>query len=236
MTPQRYSNTVPTLPISTPCAWPLPALTTSWTGATARLPNRKPSTTAPKSRSATACSANASSARSKTSTRTMPNTRACAAARPPSIRTASWSRAASSAASAWATSSLAVPVSHIWFLRGTPSAMGLLLGMTVKNLERVAYFASYIIKSVDAEKRDQLLADKEAEFAAAKEAIKLRYEKEAKAEDANVKALAEAQTKETEAAHQGLRAAYRDQISGLDRLQPHKRDRLPQPARANCAS
>jgi DNA-directed RNA polymerase subunit beta' len=41
---------------------------------------------------------------------------------------------------------LAVPVMHIWFLRGTPSAVGLLLGMTVKNLERVAYFASYIIK------------------------------------------------------------------------------------------
>ncbi len=31
---------------------------------------------------------------------------------------------------------LAVPVAHIWFLRGTPSAIGLLLGMTVKNLER----------------------------------------------------------------------------------------------------
>src|SRR5438270_282231 len=73
---------------------------------------------------------------------------------------------------------LAVPVSHIWFLRGTPSAVGLLLGLTVKNLERVAYFASYVIKSVDTEKRNQLLTDKEAEFAAAKEAIKLRYEKE----------------------------------------------------------
>src|SRR5579863_6158070 len=78
---------------------------------------------------------------------------------------------------------LAVPVAHIWFLRGTPSAVGLLLGMTVKNLERVAYFASYIIKSVDKDKRDKLLADKEAEFAAAKEAIKLRYELEAKKED-----------------------------------------------------
>ncbi|MDL2363446.1 MAG: DNA-directed RNA polymerase subunit beta' [Patescibacteria group bacterium] len=93
---------------------------------------------------------------------------------------------------------LAVPVSHIWFLRGTPSAMGLLLGLTVKNLERIAYFASYIIKTVDTDKRDQLLADKEAEFAAAKEAIKFRFEKEAEAEDANVKALAEMQTKETE--------------------------------------
>ncbi len=95
---------------------------------------------------------------------------------------------------------LASPVAHIWFLRGTPSAIGLLLGMTVKNLERVAYFASYIIKSVDVEKRDQILADKEAEFAAAKEAIKSRYETEAKAEGANVKALAEMQTKELEEA------------------------------------
>lgn len=93
---------------------------------------------------------------------------------------------------------LASPVTHIWFLRGTPSAVGLLLGMTVKNLERVAYFASYIVKSVDTEKRDKMLTDKEAEFAAAQEAIKARYEEEAKKEDANVKALAEVQTKEIE--------------------------------------
>ncbi len=93
---------------------------------------------------------------------------------------------------------LATPVAHIWFLRGTPSAIGLLLGMTVKNLERVAYFASYIVKSVDTEKRDQMLADKEAEFAAAKEAIRLRFEQEAQKEDANAKALAEMQTKELE--------------------------------------
>src|SRR5436190_9179028 len=85
---------------------------------------------------------------------------------------------------------LATPVAHIWFLRGTPSAIGLLLGMTVKNLERVAYFASYIVKSVDTAKRDQMLSDKEAEFAAAQEAIKARFEGEAAKEDANVKALA----------------------------------------------
>src|SRR3982751_2043091 len=92
--------------------------------------------------------------------------------------------------------SLATPVAHIWFLRGTPSAIGLLLGITVKNLERVAYFASYIVKSVDTAKRDQYRLDKEAEFPAAKEAIKIRYEKEAEAPEANLKALAEMQTKE----------------------------------------
>lgn len=112
---------------------------------------------------------------------------------------------------------LAVPVSHIWFLRGTPSAMGLLLGLTVKSLERVAYFASYIIKSVDTVKLEKLLADKEAEFAAAKEAIKLRYEKEAEAEEANVKALAEMQTKELEQLTKEFEQ-YRDQVGGLARL------------------
>lgn len=91
---------------------------------------------------------------------------------------------------------LAVPVAHIWFLRGTPSAIGLLLGLTVKNLEKVSYFASYIIKSVDEELKQKLLLDKEAEFDAAKNAIKIRYEEESKKEDANIKALAEMQTKE----------------------------------------
>src|ERR1051326_5760826 len=73
---------------------------------------------------------------------------------------------------------LASPVAHIWFLRGAPSAIGLVLGMTVKNLERVAYFASYIIKSVDEAARDKIRADRNVEFKAAEEAIKKRYETE----------------------------------------------------------
>src|SRR5471032_604794 len=81
--------------------------------------------------------------------------------------------------------SLAAPVAHIWFLRGTPSAIGLLIGMTVKNLERIAYFASYVIKSLDTEKLEKFAADHEAEFTAAEAAIKERYEKEAAAEGAD---------------------------------------------------
>ncbi len=94
--------------------------------------------------------------------------------------------------------SLAAPVAHIWFMRGTPSAMGLLLGVTVRNLERVAYFASYIIKTVNVEKRDQIMADLEAETEAAKLAIKTRYEKDAEVEGADLKTLAAQQTKELE--------------------------------------
>lgn len=112
---------------------------------------------------------------------------------------------------------LAVPVAHIWFLRGTPSAVGLLLGMTVKNLERVAYFASYIIKGVNTAKRDQLMADKEAEFAAGKEAITLRYEKMAQEDGADIKALAEARTKELEELTKNYELLH-EQLLGLEKL------------------
>jgi DNA-directed RNA polymerase subunit beta' len=48
---------------------------------------------------------------------------------------------------------LASPVSHIWFVKGTPSRLGLLLDISPRNLERVLYFASYIITNVDEEAR-----------------------------------------------------------------------------------
>ena len=40
---------------------------------------------------------------------------------------------------------LAAPVSHIWYFKGTPSRMGLCLDISPRNLERVLYFASYIV-------------------------------------------------------------------------------------------
>ncbi len=113
--------------------------------------------------------------------------------------------------------SLAVPVAHIWFLKGTPSAMGLILGLTVKNLEKIAYFASYVIKTVDTAKKEQLLADKEAEFNAAKEAIKLRFENEVKNEDSNVKALAELQNKEMTELVDNFNE-FKEQIDGLNKF------------------
>ena len=40
---------------------------------------------------------------------------------------------------------LAAPVSHIWYFRGIPSRMGMILDVTPRNLEKVLYFASYIV-------------------------------------------------------------------------------------------
>ena len=47
---------------------------------------------------------------------------------------------------------LASPVSHIWFVKGTPSRLGLLLDISPRSLERVLYFAQYIIVSVNEER------------------------------------------------------------------------------------
>ncbi len=94
--------------------------------------------------------------------------------------------------------SLAAPVAHIWFMRGTPSALSILLNQTVKNIEKVVYFASYIITSAKTEEIEKTLTDLEAQTDAARQAIKLRYAQDAKVDGADVKHLAEGQTKELE--------------------------------------
>ena len=60
---------------------------------------------------------------------------------------------------------LAAPVSHIWFLKGIPSYLGLLLDMTLKDLEQVIYFNSYVvIDPADSEfKKYQMLSEEEYE-------------------------------------------------------------------------
>ncbi len=64
--------------------------------------------------------------------------------------------------------SLAVPVLHIWYLRSTPSRIGLLLDLPIRLLEQIVYFASYIVIDVDqnAKQADQKELDQhEAEYA-----------------------------------------------------------------------
>src|SRR6185436_7463983 len=59
---------------------------------------------------------------------------------------------------------LATPVAHIWFLRGIPSRIALLLGLSATDVEKVVYFAGYIVTSVDETERGRLLKDLEQEF------------------------------------------------------------------------
>ena len=100
---------------------------------------------------------------------------------------------------------LAVPVSHIWFLRGVPSKIGLALGMGPQDLEKVIYFSSYIILNVDEKEREKALAQVEQEY------------KTKQKEIAKIDAEAEAKEKKGEE----LKAIYRtakDELKGITKL------------------
>ncbi len=71
---------------------------------------------------------------------------------------------------------LATPISHIWFLRGVPSKIGLVLDISVQSLEKVVYFANFIITKVDEELRQESLKQIENEFKQKKKQIEANYE------------------------------------------------------------
>jgi DNA-directed RNA polymerase subunit beta' len=60
---------------------------------------------------------------------------------------------------------LAAPVTHIWYFKGVPSRLGYLLDLAPKDLEKVIYFAAYIITKVEEERRDKDLPKIEQTFA-----------------------------------------------------------------------
>lgn len=61
---------------------------------------------------------------------------------------------------------LGTPVSHIWFLRGVPSRMSILLNISVSDLEKVIYFAGYIITKVHEEEKESVIAGLDKEYKA----------------------------------------------------------------------
>lgn len=78
---------------------------------------------------------------------------------------------------------LCIPVSHIWFLRGVPSRIAMILGISASSVEKVIYFAGYIVTKVSEDDRSRLLRELDTEFKAkykalsnedAKEALKAR--------------------------------------------------------------
>ena len=85
---------------------------------------------------------------------------------------------------------LATQVAHIWFLRSIPSRMGLLLGLSVNDLERIIYYSGYIVTKIDEQKRESLLKEIEKEFKNKIKNIK------SKSETANLKELADRTRKE----------------------------------------
>ncbi|MEX1288391.1 MAG: DNA-directed RNA polymerase subunit beta' [Acidimicrobiia bacterium] len=71
---------------------------------------------------------------------------------------------------------LAAPVTHIWFFKGVPSRLGYLLDMSPKELEKVIYFAGYLITHVDEEKRHADLPELEETMRAEVEIVKEEFD------------------------------------------------------------
>src|SRR3712207_4752042 len=69
---------------------------------------------------------------------------------------------------------LAAPVTHIWYFKGVPSRLGYLLDLAPKDLEKVIYFAAYMITSVDDEARHRDLPSLEANIDVEKKEIENR--------------------------------------------------------------
>jgi len=59
---------------------------------------------------------------------------------------------------------LATPVCHIWFFRNVPSKLGLVLDVTASKLEKVIYYAAYIVTELNEENRKRAVADVDREF------------------------------------------------------------------------
>ncbi len=59
---------------------------------------------------------------------------------------------------------LASPVAHIWFLKNVPSRISLVMGIPVADIEKVVYFAGYIVTTVNEAERERVLKDLDSEF------------------------------------------------------------------------
>ena len=117
---------------------------------------------------------------------------------------------------------LAAPVAHIWYVKGTPSRLGLLLDITPRNLERVLYFASYLVTQVDESSREEAI--QEVREVAEAEMEELRADAQAQLDEIletvgrDVESLSERERTETESIasrvdrEQALLTADRDEV------------------------
>ena len=73
---------------------------------------------------------------------------------------------------------LASPVAHIWFLRGVPSRIGLLLDIPLQKLEKVVYYANYIVINVHEDKKEDAIKRVHAEYKRKAKKLKVQKDKD----------------------------------------------------------
>jgi len=115
---------------------------------------------------------------------------------------------------------LAAPVTHIWYFKGVPSRLGYLLDLAPKDLEKVIYFAAYMITSVDEDARHRDLSTLENKVGLERERLEKR--RDSALEDRTKKLEEDLKVLEDEGAKADARRKVRD---GAEREMKQLRDR-----------
>lgn len=116
---------------------------------------------------------------------------------------------------------LAAPVVHIWYLKSVPSRIGLLLDISIKKLEQVIYFASYIITDVYEDKREAALSDLDNAYKTSKVDLQKRIQKDLAEANLQVE-----EKKLSKKSYGELEAALTAQLDHLDGEYNHMKDLL----------
>jgi DNA-directed RNA polymerase subunit beta' len=115
---------------------------------------------------------------------------------------------------------LAAPVTHIWYFKGVPSRLGYLLDLAPKDLEKVIYFAAYMITWVDVDNRTRDLPSLEAKISVERQTIEQRRDSDIEARQKRL----EDDTAELEA--EGAKSDARRKVrEGAEREMKQIRDR-----------
>ncbi len=118
---------------------------------------------------------------------------------------------------------LASSCSHVWFLRGVPSRMGMILDVPMQQLEKVIYFASYVITSCNEEGRKRVLEEIEKEYKQKAKNRSSRQQEEGKKKNKAPSSRRKAKNKKEEKIKlEDLKAAKDLAVNEVSNLKPLK--------------
>jgi len=123
---------------------------------------------------------------------------------------------------------LAAPVSHIWFLRGIPSKIGLVLGLSIQELEKVIYFASFVVTHVNEDLKNQTIEQIKNELKSKRKQIEKEYER--KAQDFYQKRNAGLEKEENKEKKEALKKACEQEVDNLNKVRDEKISELEKAA------
>lgn len=120
---------------------------------------------------------------------------------------------------------LAVPVSHIWFLRSTPSRIGLLIDLPIKAIEQVIYFAAYIVTELDEKAKTDAKEQLTTEYKSLRKKLQDEFGKKGSSgkEKKNEEDVEETEVKKVSGKKEGLEGLEKEYAQKLEELDEQHR-------------